>query len=189
MFSAPILVALCGGIANASFYGLSALYATGIGLPVESVAFFVAFVLVAPAVSEIPLGALADRFTRMSVASACALAAVAACSVLIVIETPSLWLACICGGIVGASMVPMYAFGLSRIVDASPDAAQIEATSTGLFAYNAGAFVGPVLAGSAMAVFGPIGLYVFLVIVATVAALSAFSDMGFAKCCPERLAS
>ncbi|MEO1178559.1 MAG: MFS transporter [Pseudomonadota bacterium] len=184
-FPAPILVALCGGIANASFYGLSALYATGIGLSVESIAFFVAFVLVAPAVSEIPLGALADRFTRMGVAAACALCAVGACLVLIMVQTPPLWLACIGGAVVGASMVPMYAFGLSRIVDASTDDAHVEATSAGLVAYNAGAFAGPVLAGSAMAVFGPIGLYVFLALVATTAALASLADIAFARCCPE----
>lgn len=184
-FSAPILVALCGGIANASFYGLSALYATGIGLSVESIAFFVAFVLVAPAVSEIPLGALADRFTRMGVAAVCALAAVGACLILIMVQTPPLWLACIGGAVVGASMVPMYAFGLSRIVDASTDNAHVESTSTGLVAYNAGAFAGPVLAGSAMAVLGPVGLYVFLALVATTAALAAIADITFARCCPE----
>lgn len=184
-FSAPILVALCGGIANASFYGLSAVYATGIGLTVESIAFFVAFVLVAPALSELPLGALADRFTRMGVAAACALTALGACLILIWVQTPPLWLACFGGAVVGASMVPMYAFGLSRIVDASTDSAHVEATSAGLVAYNAGAFAGPVLAGSAMLVFGPVGLYVFLAGVATTAALAALADIAFARCCPE----
>ena len=185
-FTGPILVTLCGGIANASFYGLSALYATGIGLSDGSIAFFVAFVLFAPALSEIPLGALADRFTRMGVAAVCALAAVGACLVLIIVQTPPLWLACIGGAVVGASMVPMYAFGLSRIVDASTDSAHVEATSTGLVAYNAGAFVGPVLSGSAMAFFGPVGLYVLLALVATTAALAAIAEIAFARCCPER---
>lgn len=185
-FPAAILVAACGGIANASFYGLSAIYASGIGLSLDSIAFFVGFVLIAPAISEIPLGALADRFTRMSVASCCALAAISACVLLITVQAPPLWLVCIGGAIVGGSMVPMYAFGLCRIVDSSEDADTIQATSAGLIAYNFGAFVGPVLAGIAIASFGPSGLYVFLAVIASVAFLSALSDLKFARCCPEQ---
>lgn len=188
-FPAAIVVAVCGGIANASFYGLSAIYASGIGLSVDAIAFFVGFVLIAPAVSEIPLGALADRFTRMSVASWCALAAITACILLIAVEAPPLWFVCVGGAIVGGSMVPMYAFGLSRIVDASDDADTIQATSAGLIAYNFGAFAGPVLAGVAIAHFGPIGLYVFLAVIAGVAFLSALSDIKLSRCCPEQPAA
>ncbi len=184
-FPAAILVAACGGMANASFYGLSAVYASGIGLNVEAIAFFVAFVLVAPAVSEIPLGAVADRVSRMRVASCCAAAATIACVVLIWLQMPPLWLACIGGAVVGGAMVPMYAFGLSRIVDASDKANIVQATSAGLVAYNMGAFTGPILAGLSIAWFGPTGLYVFLSIVAAVALLSALSDVRFARCCPE----
>lgn len=184
-FPAAILVAACGGMANASFYGLSAIYASGVGLSLEAIAFFVAFVLVAPAITEIPLGALADRLTRMRVACCCAATAAIACLVLIWLQTPTLWLACIGGAVVGGSMVPMYAFGLSRIVDASNEANILQATSAGLIAYNLGAFAGPVLAGLSIASFGPAGLYVFLCAVATVALLSAFSDIRFSRCCPE----
>ena len=70
-FPASLLMAAYGGIANASLYGLSAVYASGVGLTMGSLSFFVAFVLVAPAVVEIPLGALADRLTRIRVAAAC----------------------------------------------------------------------------------------------------------------------
>lgn len=185
-FPAAILVAACGGAANASFYGLSAVYASGVGFTVGAIAFFVAFVLVAPAISEIPLGALADRLTRMRVAASCAATAAIACLALIWLQTPSFWLACIGGAVVGGAMVPMYAFGLSRIVDASDEADIVQATSAGLIAYNLGAFAGPVLAGVSMASFGPAGLYVFLSLVATVAFLAAFSDIKFARCCPER---
>lgn len=185
-FPAALLVSACGGIANASFYGLSALYASGIGLSIDHIAFFVAFVLVAPAISEIPLGALADRFTRMGVASICAAVSVTTCLVLVSLQAPPLWIVCIGGAIVGGTMVPMYAFGLSRIVDASADTDTVQATSAGLIAYNFGAFVGPILAGVSITAFGPVGLYVFLSVVASIAFLSALSDIKFARCCPEQ---
>lgn len=184
-FPAATLVAACGGMANASFYGLSAIYASGIELSVEAIAFFVAFVLIAPAISEIPLGALADRLSRMRIAAYCAATAAIACLTLIWLQAPPLWIACIGGAVVGGAMVPMYAFGLSRIVDASDEENIVEATSAGLVAYNMGALTGPILAGLAIANFGPTGLYVFLFGVASVALLSAFSDIKFARCCPE----
>jgi MFS family permease len=185
-FPAALIVAMCGGIANASFYGLSAIYAAGIGMSAEHIAFFIAFVLIASAISEIPLGALADRFTRMSVASLCAAVAIVSCLVLISFPTQSLWLVSIGGAIVGGAMVPMYAFGLSRIVDTSADTDTVQATSAGLIAYNFGAFIGPILAGTSIGVFGPMGLYIFLSLVASIAFLSALSDIKFSRCCPEQ---
>ena len=131
-FPASVLMAACGGMANASFYGLSAVSASGTGLRVEAISFFVAFVLVAPAVVEISLGALADRFTRMRIAAGCGAVATIACLALIWSQTPPLWLACIGGAIVGGSMVPLYAFGLSRMIDASGEADVVQATSAGL---------------------------------------------------------
>lgn len=184
-FPASLLMVACGGMANASFYGLSAVYASGVGMTLEAISFFVAFVLIAPAVVEIPLGALADRFTRLRVAAICGAVALMASLLLAGKSEPSLWLACIGGAVVGGSMVPVYAFGLSRMIDASDEAAIVSTTSAGLIAYNAGAFAGPVLAGLAIGWFGPTGLYIFLSIIAATVTLSAVSDMKYSRCCPE----
>jgi hypothetical protein len=66
-FPFALAVAFCGGIANASFYGLSVVYANALGYDAVQIAL-VGIVLVAPAVIAIPVGALADRFRRMPVA-------------------------------------------------------------------------------------------------------------------------
>ncbi len=187
-FPCALLLAVCGGMANASFYGLSAIYASGIGLKVEAIAFFVAFVLIAPAATEIPLGALADRFTRMGVAACCAAMAATVCMILLWLQAPPFWLACFGSALVGGAIVPMYALGLSRIMDASNTADIVQVTSAGLIAYNAGAFLGPTFAGFSIAWFGPTGLYAFLSIVAAAAFIAAISDIRFNRCCPEYVA-
>lgn len=184
-FPAALIIAACGGAANATFYGLSAIYASAIGLTPGEIAVFVAIVLVAPSITQIPLGALADRYTRMQVATGCAAAAILGCSLLILWASPTLWVVCAAGVLVGGAMVPMYAFGLSRIVDHTESADVVQATSAGLLAYNGGAFAGPVLAGSTMMLLGPTGLYAFLLAIAAIALVASISDTRFSRCCQE----
>lgn len=124
----------------------------------------------------------------MRVAACCAVVATIAYVILIWLQTQPLWLACFGGAIVGGSIVPMYALGLSRIVDASDKADIVQATSAGLIAYNAGAFMGPIFAGTSIAWIGPAGLYAFLSVVAATALLAAFPGIKFTHCCPEYIA-
>lgn len=181
----PLLVAFCGGVANASFYGLSAVYAEALNFKREAIAIFVAVVLVAPALSELPLGAVADRSRRMAVAAKCGLAACIACMFLVAWQAPPFWLICFGGMIVGGMMVPMYAFGLSRLTDAVGEEEALAAATAGLLAYNAGAFAGPTAAGLAMGLLGPPGLYVLLGIIAGIATVAAMLDLLTQRCCPE----
>lgn len=184
-FPAALSIAACGGAANATFYGLSAIYASAIGLTPSEIAVFVAMVLVAPSISQIPLGAMADRYTRMQVAAGCAVTAILACTLLIILGNPTYWFICMAGALVGGAMVPMFSFALSRIVDHTDRSDVVLATSAGLLAYNAGAFVGPVVAGLTMMFLGPTGLYTFLLAIASIALLASVSDVVLSRCCRE----
>ncbi|MEO0408091.1 MAG: MFS transporter [Cyanobacteria bacterium P01_A01_bin.135] len=184
-FPLPLAVAFCGGVANASFYGLSAIYAKDAGLAPAMIAVFVGIVLVAPAISEIPIGALADRQRRMPVAVAASFVAVASCAFIIITKPTSVVVLIIASVFVGGCLVPLYALSLARIVDAVGEREVIRATTAGLLAYNAGALCGPVAAGLTMEQMGPGGLYLFLGLVATTAMLAAIVDTANVKCCPE----
>lgn len=184
-FPLPLAVAFCGGVANASFYGLSAIYAKDVGLAPALIAVFVGIVLVAPALTGIPIGALADRHRRMPVAAASALTAFAACAIVVFARPTDVVLLTALSVVVGGCMVPLFALGLSRIVDAVGKHDVLRATTAGLLAYNAGALCGPALAGAAMESIGPSGLYVFLGTVAITAAFMAIADAVTARCCPE----
>ena len=184
-FPFALAVAFCGGIANASFYGLSAVYANALGYDAVQIALFVGIVLVAPAVIAIPVGALADRFRRMPVAMLIAGLSLLACIFVSLVHPTSFWTVTAASVVAGGCLVPLYVLGLSRIVDAVGEQDVVLATTTGLLAYNAGALCGPVAAGFAMERIGPGGLYVFLGVVASVATLLAFADMHLSRCCPE----
>ncbi len=184
-FPFALIVGFCGGAANASFYGLSAVYAAQVNFDRAEIAFFVAFVLVAPAISQIPLGAGADRSKRMTLALGCAITALLACISMAALAQPSLWMACLGGALVGGCLVPLYAFGLSRIVDTVGEDDAVSAATVVLLAYNLGAFVAPAGAGLAMDALGSGGLYLFLGAIALLALVAAKSDAVFSNCCPE----
>ena len=184
-FPFALAVAFCGGIANASFYGLSAVYANALGYDPVQIALFVSIVLVAPAVIAIPVGALADRFRRMSVAMSIAGLSMLACIFVSLAHPTSFWTATAASVVASGCLVPLYVLGLSRIVDAVGEQDVVLAATTGLLAYNAGALCGPFAAGFAMERIGPTGLFVFLGVVASVATLLAVADMHLSRCCPE----
>lgn len=184
-FPAALTLCACGGFANASFYGLSALYATEMGWGEEGVALFIGIVLVAPAVSEIPIGAAADRFGRVTTAMVLAAAAVAACAILAQVTFASALAGASVAALIGAAMVPLYALGLSRIADASPPGDMADATTAALISYNLGAFAGPAASGVVMDLAGPGGLYLALAACALCALLAVLGDRKLARCCPE----
>lgn len=184
-FPFALAVAFCGGIANASFYGLSAVYANALGYDTVQIALFVGIVLVAPAIIALPVGALADRFGRMPVALLIAGLAMLACLFVSLMQPTSFWLVTTAGVVAGGCLVPLYVLGLSRIVDAVGEHDVIPATTAGLLSYSSGALCGPIAAGFAMERIGPTGLYVFLGMVALGATLLALADMYLSRCCPE----
>ena len=151
------------------------------------IAAFVGIVLVAPAISEIPIGALGDRYRRMPVAAAVSFTATVSCFFITIVMPTNVITLIIASVVVGGCLVPLIALGLARIVDAVGEREIIRATTAGLLAYNAGALCGPAAAGFAMEQLGPGGLYLFLGFIASAAMLAAVVDTTKAKCCPEVL--
>ncbi len=184
-FPFALAVAFCGGVANASFYGLSAVYAKGIGYEPVQIAMFVGIVLVAPAIISIPVGALGDRFGRMRTVMLIAGCSALACGFTSFVQPTEFWITLTASVVAGGCLVPLYAVGLSRVIDAVGEQASIPATTAGLLIYNLGAFCGPTLAGLAMEQVGPTGFYVFLGAIALLALLLAAMDQFLAHCCPE----
>lgn len=184
-FPFALAVAFCGGIANASFYGLSAVYANALGYGTVQIALFVGIVLVAPAVIALPVGALADRLGRMPIALLIAALSMLACIFVYLAQPTSFWLVTAASVVAGGCLVPLYVLGLSRIVDAAGEHDVIPATTVGLLSYSFGALCGPVMAGFAMEQLGPTGLYVFLGIIALIAILLVVADMYLSRCCSE----
>lgn len=184
-FRWPLIIIMCGGLSSSSFYALGAVYAKGMGFSENMIAIFIGVVLLAPALVGFPVGALADRSRRMSVAAGVAVIVTGMAVVLAVGVSGSVWVTVIGAIIVGGGMVTMYALGLSRIVDAVGDGHAIGATTAALLAYNFGAFLGPLITGLIMYQIGHGGLYVSIGLFAIMAFIASMTDLDPTRCCAE----
>lgn len=184
-FRSPLTLIACGAMANSSFYALGPLYGKGLGMNPTVIALFTSSVLLAPAPSGLPVGALADRFTRMRTAACVCFGALGFAALLAVSDAPPHWLAGAGAALVGAGMVTLYALGLSRIVDSVGKVGAVDAALLAILTYNLGSFCGPILSGFAMQMLGPQGLYVAIGGFALTALVAALIDCRWATCCVE----
>ena len=179
-----LTLTIIAGALISSFYGLGAIYADGLGFTAAEIALFMSVTLFAPALSQLPIGAVADLYGRAPISAFISmLAAVGA--IMLALEVPGSFLAVtVMAAIVTGLSHPLYALGHGRLVDGGHEL--IAATTAGLIGYNIGTFLGPLGAALAMDHIGPAGLYswvsfclVFGVCVAVQATLQPRT-----RCCP-----
>lgn len=179
-----VALTIIAGFLSSSFYGLGAIYAEGVGFSEAKIALFMSVILLAPAISQLPIGTLADLYGRART-SVLITALSAICALVLAFQTPASFLAVtILATIVMGFGHPLYALGHGRLVDGGHDL--IAATTAGLIGYNVGTFLGPFGAALAMDHSGPAGLYmwvsvclVFAFVAATCATLQTQT-----RCCP-----
>lgn len=97
---------------------------------------FVSVILFAPALSQLPVGTLADFYGRARISVLVALLG-AICAFMLALQLPTSFLAVtIVAAIVTGLSHPLYALGYGRLVDGGHDL--IAATTAGLIGYNIG---------------------------------------------------
>ncbi|MEM6593282.1 MAG: MFS transporter [Pseudomonadota bacterium] len=148
---------LLGSIFSAQF-GMSAVYATQIGLTVGQISIFVSAIFVGAMLLQYPIGFLSDRMDRrwliiyVAGLGGCA-AAVGA------VSGGNFWLLCVSAFFLGGMSNPLYALLIAYTNDyLEPD--DMAAASGGLIFVNGlGAVGGPVLIGYIMTAFGADGFW------------------------------
>lgn len=157
---------LLGGIFAAQF-GMSAVYASKVGLSLRELTIFVASFYVGATICQYPLGWLSDRMDRrvLILFVAAGGAAGAVIGWLFADSYPMLLLAAV---IVGGTTNPLYSLLIAHTNDYL-ETDDMAAASGGLvFVNGLGAIVGPVATGWMMEVFGPPGFFVFLTLILAV---------------------
>ncbi len=179
-----LTLTVIAGLLSSSFYGLGAIYAENLGFSKVEIAMFVSVILFAPALSQLPIGTLADFYGRARISVLVALLA-AICAFMLALQVPSSFLAVtIVAAIVTGLSHPLYALGHGRLVDGGHEL--IAATTAGLIGYNIGTFLGPIGAALAMDHLNPAGLYfwVSLCLVFSIFAAMLTTLQPRARCCP-----
>ncbi len=146
------------GIAHGALIGMSAIYATRVGLSVKQTSLFVTAPMVGGVLFQWPVSAASDDLDRRAVGVAAALGAVAA-GVLLLLGPADRPMALVLMLFVGGASYPLYSIAGAYTNDwVQPE--HVNAAASQLIAlYGIGAILGPFVGAGLMIAFGPVGFY------------------------------
>ena len=164
---------LMGGIFAAQF-GMSAVYATQVGLGAGRLSLFLAAFYVGAVLLQLPIGWLSDRLDRRRLILAAA-AVGASGGVLGLLGGTSYPVLLGAAFLVGGLANPLYPLIIAYVNDAVEYEDMAAASGGLLFVNGIGAILGPVALGAAMGALGPRGFWAFCaLLLAGIAAYAAF---------------
>lgn len=177
-------ITVIAGLLTSSFYSFGAIYAENHGFSNSQIAIFVSVTLFAPALSQLPIGALADYYGRARMSVIVSLLGVV-CACMLALQVPTSFIAVtFVAAMVTSFSHPLYALGHGRLVDGGHEL--IAATTAGLIGYNVGTFLGPFAAAFAMGYRASSGFYLWVslcLLISLCAAMLAIMQPRF-RCCP-----
>jgi MFS family permease len=151
---AVVAVAVSGMISSIIF-SMGPVYARLSGAGTRAVAEFMAVSIFAAVLTQYPAGRLSDRMDRRTViAGACVLATLVAVAIEL-LGPHAHWLFLLLTGLFSGTALTLYSLAVSHINDKLEPSQMVAASSRLLLINGMAAAVGPTLAGSLMAVFGP----------------------------------
>jgi MFS family permease len=150
------------GMISSIVFSMGPVYARLSGFGNRGIATFMAVSILAAVVTQYPVGRLSDRMDRRTViAAACALATLVAGAIVAFGELPRA-LFFLLTALFSGSALTLYSLAVSHVND-KLEPAQMVAASSALLRLNGGAAaVGPVLAGSLIAGYGPAAYFTTL---------------------------
>jgi MFS family permease len=157
-----VVAVAVSGLISAIIFSMGPVYARLSGMGTSAVATFMALSILAAVLTQYPIGRLSDRIDRRTViAGVCTIATAVAASIAVFSEMPRalfLTLSALFSGVV----LTLYSLAISHVNDKLEPAQTVAASSALLRLNGAAAAIGPVLAGSLIAAFGPSAYFVTL---------------------------
>ncbi|HUN25385.1 MAG TPA: MFS transporter [Steroidobacteraceae bacterium] len=157
-----VVAVAVSGMISSIIFSMGPVYARLSGLGTPGVATFMSVSILAGVVTQYPVGRLSDRTDRRTIiAAVCALATLVASSVVLFGTLPrALFLALT--GLYSGFALTLYSLAVSHVNDKLEPSEMVRASSLLLLLNGSAAAIGPVLAGSVMAAFGPPAYFVVL---------------------------
>lgn len=150
--------ALGAGVVNGAFWGMTAVFASRIGLSEAAIAALMGATILGGALLQFPIGHLSDRHDRRTVlvlTSLAAAAAAAGAGYLVLSELRGLNIVAF---LYGGLMFSVYAISVAHANDHLAPSQVLGATRGLLLLYGLGALIGPLAGGLVMDRAGPVGL-------------------------------
>jgi MFS family permease len=157
---------LATGLINGSFWGMGAVYAQQSGMTTSEISVFMAIVVVGGIITQWPLGFLSDRIDRRTVVIIISLAIAGASFALSFADHMSSLQRLGAGALFGMAAFPLYAISNAHVNDQVKSMDFVSASSTLLVVYGLGAVSGPMISSTAMAEYGPGGLFYYTAVIA-----------------------
>jgi MFS family permease len=150
-----VVAVTVSGMISSTIFSMGPVYARLSGLGTSGVASFMAVSILAAVLTQYPVGRLSDRIDRRTViAIVCTIATLVAGSIVVFPNMPHgvfLTFAALFSGFV----LTLYSLAVSHVNDKLEPGQMVAASSALLSLNGTAAAIGPVLAGSLMAAFGP----------------------------------
>ncbi|MFC0812419.1 MFS transporter [Paracoccus panacisoli] len=153
---------LVGGVFSA-LLGMGAVWGAVAGLNVREISAFVAAIWVGGLLAQYPVGWLSDRMDRRVLIAGLAILGTLATAA-VVLSEPSIWGYLAASALLGGVANPIYALLIAYTND-SLDSRDMAAASAGLLLINGGGSVfGPIVTGWLMSAIGPVGFWVYILV-------------------------
>lgn len=162
----PLAVAgvIVAALSSASFRMVGPVYGQGVGLAVDQIAIFLAAFVLGGALSQYPVGWLADKFDRRWVliwlSGAAILSSVATATVSGLDTFGILMMA----GIFGLTTFPIYSVAAAHAHDFADTHERVELSAALMFWYAVGAIAAPLAASKLMEWYGPPALFTMIAV-------------------------
>ena len=153
------------GIAHSALFSMGPVYATGIGLGVDQVSWFIAAALFGGLVLQWPIGWLSDRYDRRRVIVAVAWIATAASCAAGVGGIASYPLLVVSTALLGGMSLPLYSLCGAHTNDHLTPRQIVAASATLVLIGGFGLVLGPSFAAALMQLAGPAGIFWLLALV------------------------
>ncbi|KUF09672.1 MFS transporter [Pseudoponticoccus marisrubri] len=160
----PLAVAgvLVAALSGASFRMVGPLYGSGVGLETNQIALFLAAFLAGGALSQYPVGWLADRYDRRWVLIWMSVAAIGSCAFIAgVSDLPATGIL-LTAALFGLTTFPIFSVAAAHAHDFAASSERVELSAALMFWFATGAIAAPWLASALIELYGPPALFAMI---------------------------
>ena len=161
---APLAVAgvIVSGLTSAGFRMVGPIYGKEVGLRAEDIGIFLAAWVLGGALAQYPAGWAADKYDRRWVLIGFSIAAIFACSAMMLLQDTGRTGVMLSAMLFGLSSFPIYSISAAHAHDFASDDERAELSAALMFYFAVGAIASPLLGAQLISAFGPPALFVFL---------------------------
>jgi MFS family permease len=155
---------LVAALSSASFRMVGPIYGTGVGRATSQLAIFLAAFVAGGALSQYPMGWLADRYDRRWVLIWLSVAAIVSCVFTATVSgLPTIGIM-FTAAIFGFTTFPIYSVAAAHAHDFADSSERVELSAALMFWYATGAIAAPWIASYLIETFGPGALFAMIAV-------------------------